>query len=55
MVRRKAIAVYNNGAATVEDCDLTENAGGAWSIAQGGYVRSTRNNDGEALAVSDPK
>jgi hypothetical protein len=27
---------------------LTGNAGGAWEIAQGGYVRSTRNVDDES-------
>jgi hypothetical protein len=50
----KAIAVYNKGVATVEDCDLTENSGGAWNIARGGYVRSsgniTDNESGETSA-----
>jgi parallel beta-helix repeat protein len=50
---RQAIGVYNKGSATVEDCDLTDNDGGAWDIARGGYVRSSRNQDGKTLEEED--
>jgi pectin methylesterase-like acyl-CoA thioesterase len=49
-----AIKVYNKGSVTVEECDLTENTGGAWNIAQGGYVRSSGNTDGETSETSAP-
>lgn len=34
----EAIKVYENGSTTVENCDLTENQAGSWSIADGSKV-----------------
>ncbi|MCC3409584.1 MAG: right-handed parallel beta-helix repeat-containing protein, partial [Microcoleus sp. PH2017_10_PVI_O_A] len=41
----EAIAVYRDSIATVDDCDLTGNAGGAWRIADNGYVRGKGNQE----------
>jgi len=41
----EAIAVYRDGIATVDDCDLTGNSGGAWRIADNGYVRGKNNQE----------
>jgi Right handed beta helix region len=41
----EAIAVYRDGIATVDDCDLTGNTGGAWRIADNGYIRGKGNQE----------
>ena len=41
----EAIAIYRDGIATVEDCDLTGNAGGAWRIVDNGHVRGKGNQE----------
>ena len=41
----EAIAVYRDSIATVDDCDLTGNTGGAWLIADNGYVRGKGNQE----------
>ncbi|NJM60783.1 MAG: hypothetical protein HC849_12120 [Oscillatoriales cyanobacterium RU_3_3] len=41
----EAIAVYKDSIATVENCDLTGNSGGAWQIVDNGYVRAKGNQE----------
>jgi hypothetical protein len=40
-----AIGIYRDSIATVEDSDLTGNAGGAWRIADNGYLRGKGNQE----------
>jgi parallel beta-helix repeat protein len=41
--KQSAVYVYENGAGTIENCDLRDNAGGAFDIASGCQVQRSEN------------